>query len=85
VERFGTPIDTPYPALTHMFPDAATLAAADPEEIGTLGIVRQRVGALQALAARWPPAASNCTAARRWSATLALAARCPASATGRRR
>jgi AraC family transcriptional regulator of adaptative response / DNA-3-methyladenine glycosylase II len=36
--------------LTHVFPDAATLAAADPEEIGTLGIVRQRVKALQALA-----------------------------------
>jgi hypothetical protein len=33
-----------------VFPDAATLAAADPEAIGTLGIVRQRVKALQALA-----------------------------------
>ena len=50
VDRFGTPIDTPYPALTHLFPDAATLAAADAERIGQLGIVRQRVGALQALA-----------------------------------
>jgi AraC family transcriptional regulator of adaptative response / DNA-3-methyladenine glycosylase II len=50
VNRFGTPIATPYPALTHLFPDAATLAAADPEVIGKLGIVRQRVGALQALA-----------------------------------
>ena len=50
VDRFGTPIATPYPALTHLFPDAATLAAADPEVIGKLGIVRQRVGALQALA-----------------------------------
>ena len=50
VQRFGTPVDTPWPALTHAFPDAATLAAADPEAIGTLGIVRQRVKALQALA-----------------------------------
>ena len=50
VDRFGTPIATPYPALTHLFPDPATLAAADPEVIGKLGIVRQRVGALQALA-----------------------------------
>jgi AraC family transcriptional regulator of adaptative response / DNA-3-methyladenine glycosylase II len=50
LDRFGTPIETPYPALTHLFPDAATLATADAEVIGKLGIVRQRVGALQALA-----------------------------------
>ncbi len=50
VERFGTPIDTPHADLTRCFPDAATLAAASAEAIGTLGIVRQRVGALQALA-----------------------------------
>jgi AraC family transcriptional regulator of adaptative response / DNA-3-methyladenine glycosylase II len=50
VDRFGERIDTPFPALTHVFPDAATIAAADPEVIGMLGIVRQRVGALQALA-----------------------------------
>ncbi len=50
VQHLGTPIDTPYPALTHVFPDAATLASADPQAIGTLGIVRQRVKALQALA-----------------------------------
>lgn len=51
VARFGTPVATPWPALTHAFPEAATIAAADPEAIGTLGIVRQRVKALQALAA----------------------------------
>lgn len=50
VQRFGTPVDTPWAGLTHVFPDAATLAQADPEAIGTLGIVRQRVRALQALA-----------------------------------
>jgi AraC family transcriptional regulator, regulatory protein of adaptative response / DNA-3-methyladenine glycosylase II len=50
VERFGTPIETPHVDLTRCFPDAATLAAASAEAIGTLGIVRQRVGALQALA-----------------------------------
>ena len=50
VDRFGAPLETPYPALTHVFPDAATIAAADAEVIGKLGIVRQRVGALQALA-----------------------------------
>lgn len=51
VDRFGEPIHTPFAALTHLFPDAQTLAAAEPEAIGTLGIVRQRVKALQALAA----------------------------------
>jgi AraC family transcriptional regulator of adaptative response / DNA-3-methyladenine glycosylase II len=50
VARFGEPIDTPFPALTHVFPTAEQIAAAAPEAIGTLGIVRQRVGALQALA-----------------------------------
>ena len=50
VARFGVPIDTPYADLNLGFPDAATLAAADPEVIGKLGIVRQRVRALQALA-----------------------------------
>jgi len=50
VDRFGFPVETPYPALTHVFPDAAAIAAADPEVIGKLGIVRQRVAALQALA-----------------------------------
>ena len=51
VDRFGTPITTPFAALTQVFPSAAVIAAADPEQIGTLGIVRQRVRALQALAA----------------------------------
>lgn len=50
VERFGAPLDTPFADLRRLFPDAATLAAAPAEAIGTLGIVRQRVRALQALA-----------------------------------
>jgi AraC family transcriptional regulator of adaptative response / DNA-3-methyladenine glycosylase II len=51
VARFGEPMATPWPDLDRLFPSAATLAAADPADIGTLGIVRQRVKALQALAA----------------------------------
>ena len=51
VERFGAPIETPFADLTRLFPSAAVIAAADPAAIGTLGIVRQRVRALQALAA----------------------------------
>jgi len=50
VERFGAPVQTPFPDLNRLFPDAATLAAARPDAIGRLGIVRQRVRALQALA-----------------------------------
>ena len=51
VQRFGARIDTPFPALTHLFPTAGTLVTASAEDIGTLGIVRQRVRAIQALAA----------------------------------
>jgi AraC family transcriptional regulator of adaptative response / DNA-3-methyladenine glycosylase II len=51
VERFGALVVTPFPDLHRLFPDAATIAAARPEAIGRLGIVRQRVRALQALAA----------------------------------
>ena len=50
VDRYGEPIETPFPALTRVFPHAETIAQADPEVIGKLGIVRQRVKALQALA-----------------------------------
>jgi AraC family transcriptional regulator, regulatory protein of adaptative response / DNA-3-methyladenine glycosylase II len=49
VERFGTPVETPFAGLDRLFPSAEVLAAADPELIGRLGIVRQRVRALQAL------------------------------------
>jgi len=50
VERFGAPVETPWPGLQRCFPDAATIAAATPDSIGELGIVRQRVAALQGLA-----------------------------------
>jgi AraC family transcriptional regulator of adaptative response / DNA-3-methyladenine glycosylase II len=50
VARFGEPLVTPFDGLTHLFPTAEALALASPEAIGTLGIVRARVAALQALA-----------------------------------
>jgi AraC family transcriptional regulator, regulatory protein of adaptative response / DNA-3-methyladenine glycosylase II len=50
VARFGTPLATPWPELNRLFPTAEALAQADADAIGTLGIVRQRTGALQALA-----------------------------------
>ena len=50
VERFGAPLKTPFDDLQRLFPQPETIAHADPDSIGSLGIVRQRVGALQALA-----------------------------------
>jgi AraC family transcriptional regulator of adaptative response / DNA-3-methyladenine glycosylase II len=48
--EFGEPIETPCSGVDRLFPDVGTLASADPQRIGRLGIVRQRVGAIQALA-----------------------------------
>ncbi|MCW5636567.1 MAG: DNA-3-methyladenine glycosylase 2 family protein [Rubrivivax sp.] len=50
VLAFGAPVATPVPGLTQLFPTAAALAHAEADAIGRLGIVRQRVRALQALA-----------------------------------
>jgi AraC family transcriptional regulator of adaptative response / DNA-3-methyladenine glycosylase II len=50
VHALGEPIATPFPELTHVFPSAARITSATADEIGRLGIVRQRVQALQALA-----------------------------------
>lgn len=50
VARFGRAIQTPFAELTWLFPSADTLAEASDDAIGSLGIVRQRIGALKALA-----------------------------------
>ncbi|WOI45073.1 AlkA N-terminal domain-containing protein [Acidovorax sp. BLS4] len=50
MERFGEPIDTPWPALTRLFPSPAVLAGAAGDALGQLGIVRQRQAAIVALA-----------------------------------
>ena len=50
VQALGDPIETPFQGLDRLFPTPAALAAAEPERLGRLGIVRQRQGALQALA-----------------------------------
>ncbi|HKX95501.1 MAG TPA: AlkA N-terminal domain-containing protein [Methylibium sp.] len=50
VERYGEAIATPHAGVQRLFPDAETMATADAADIGRLGIVRQRVGAIQALA-----------------------------------
>ncbi len=50
VEALGRPVQTPFADLQRLFPSAQAVAEADPELIGKLGVVRQRVRALQALA-----------------------------------
>lgn len=50
VTRFGQPLATPLAGLTHLFPTPAALAEATGDELGSLGIVRQRQAAIQALA-----------------------------------
>ena len=50
IERFGEPVATPFADLQRLFPRPEVIAATDPDAIGSLGIVRQRTGALQALA-----------------------------------
>ena len=50
VNKFGEPIDTPWPELSMLFPSPAVLAAATSDELGQLGIVRQRQAAIAGLA-----------------------------------
>jgi AraC family transcriptional regulator, regulatory protein of adaptative response / DNA-3-methyladenine glycosylase II len=50
VDTFGSPIETPFPGLTRLFPTAGVLAAASGEALGQLGIVKQRQAAIVALA-----------------------------------
>jgi AraC family transcriptional regulator of adaptative response / DNA-3-methyladenine glycosylase II len=50
VERFGTPIETPFAGVKSVFPDAATLAACSPADIASLGIIAARAQAIVALA-----------------------------------
>lgn len=49
VERFGEPMATSVPGLDRLFPTPARLAAADPDTLGGIGIVRQRQAAIIAL------------------------------------
>jgi len=47
---FGEPVATPWPSLRQAFPSAVAMAARDPDEIGVLGITRQRARTIVALA-----------------------------------
>ena len=50
VKAFGALVATPWPELTHAFPSPEKLLNASPDELGKLGIVKQRQKAIQALA-----------------------------------
>jgi AraC family transcriptional regulator of adaptative response / DNA-3-methyladenine glycosylase II len=50
VARFGAPIETPVNGLSRLFPAARALADATGDELGSLGIVKTRQAAIQALA-----------------------------------
>ena len=54
VERFGTPISTPWPDVSRVFPAPQSLARAKVEDIAELGIIRTRAGAIIAIAQAWP-------------------------------
>ncbi len=50
VARWGEPVDTPFAGLNRLFPTPAALAGARADSLGALGIVKQRQGAIQAIA-----------------------------------
>lgn len=50
VARFGTPVATPFPALTHAFPAAADIAGRVESELTELGILASRARSILALA-----------------------------------
>jgi AraC family transcriptional regulator of adaptative response / DNA-3-methyladenine glycosylase II len=50
VEAFGAPISTPHAELTRLSPTPDRVAAADPEEMARLGIVRSRARSIVVLA-----------------------------------
>ena len=49
VAQWGESVTTPHAQLSRLFPTALALADASADALGTLGIVRQRQGAIQAL------------------------------------
>lgn len=54
VERFGSPLLTPWPEVMRVFPQPALLAASAVERIAELGIIRSRAAAIVSLAQAWP-------------------------------
>lgn len=50
VQAFGTPVEMPIVGLTHLTPTAQQVSQATADDIGSLGIVAMRVGAIRVIA-----------------------------------
>ncbi|MEO5671705.1 MAG: AlkA N-terminal domain-containing protein [Ramlibacter sp.] len=50
IDRFGEPIETPWPGMTRLFPEPTVLARTSGDALGQLGIVKQRQAAIVAIA-----------------------------------
>ncbi|HEY3864217.1 MAG TPA: DNA-3-methyladenine glycosylase 2 [Verrucomicrobiae bacterium] len=70
VLRFGTPLQTPVPALTHLFPTPRRLASAAVDQICRLGITGQRAKTLIALSQAIASGALSMEPGRRIEDTL---------------
>lgn len=49
-QRFGDPVDTPFPQLTHHFPLSSVLASADAGDIASIGLPQARAETIRNLA-----------------------------------
>ena len=54
IERFGTPIATPWAGIDRVFAAPEAIATTPLERIAELGIIRSRAGAIVALGQAWP-------------------------------
>lgn len=59
VERFGSPLATPWAEVNIVFPDPALIARTPVERIAELGIIRTRANAIIEIAKAWPALAER--------------------------
>ena len=71
VQQWGDSVITPHAQLSRLFPTAQALAGASADTLGSLGVVRQRQGAIQALAQAVASGQLNLSAGVDVSATMA--------------
>jgi AraC family transcriptional regulator of adaptative response / DNA-3-methyladenine glycosylase II len=76
-ERFGTPLETPVPGLTHVFPTPKRIAAASVDDIASLGIIGARARTLIALAQAMERGELSLEPGRRIEETLAQLRKLP--------
>jgi AraC family transcriptional regulator of adaptative response / DNA-3-methyladenine glycosylase II len=74
VQRFGDPVDTPWPQLSRTFPAPGALAEAAPDRIGELGVLRVQTRAIQQLAREWDDIAQHTRTPEALAARLVVTA-----------